>query len=106
MEGYILHRAKKVAIATITPTRTFGDVIDRAPLVLRPAAVEDGWGVASEVDGVDEGAAGEEDAGAPALLRALARSWGIIKGVDAAALRSIDPSSFITSALDAKKLRV
>lgn len=42
----------------------------------------------------------------PALLRAALMSWGIIRGVVPAALRSMNPLLCITSGLAARKLRV
>ena len=56
-------------------------------------AVDAGVLVVAELDG-------------DALLMAALRSWGIIKGVELAELRSMSPLSFNTSALDARKLRV
>lgn len=104
-----LYKAKKVEIATKIATKTFGDANELAPFDWFSASPE---GVAvSDVAGADEAGAdavGVEvfDGGEPALLRAAPISCGIINGLVPAAPRSIDPSSFITSALEARKLRV
>jgi len=82
-----------------------GDDIDNAPLVFNADAGAEGAGVL-DVTGAEGAATGLEDEDDPVLLRATLRSWGIIKGVVPAALRSTDPSSLRTSALEARKLRV
>lgn len=101
------YSANKVAIAMKKPTKTFGDASELAPFEwpeVDPVEEDVGEDVTIEV-AVDVGvlAVVELD---EALLRAALRSWGIVKGVELAELRSMRPLSFNTPVLDARKLRV
>jgi hypothetical protein len=86
------------------PTRILGDAIELAPFGLEAVVLAAAAAAVAAVP-LAVGVALDDDELA-ALLSAAVMSCGIIKGFPPAALRSITPSSLMTSGLAAKKLRV